>query len=404
MSQQPEFSAMGRHYLQIEAYGAASFCFYQAIMEDSNNENAWNGLVLAQSLMRKEQDSQTVLARFALQEEPLEFDKDMVTFAMMVWQQNPNALGAWVRAVTNAPGIGEEDKHLLSQMADDLEKGYQELVEKHGEQVLKLQGMLSLQEMAGRRMELDWLAQEGFSKILVTIKQWIDDSDNALNAVRMLCMLPDPQSEKLLRRIARNEDIDAKVRTQAILALKWLGVQGNARIAKFGESFIINLDNPEPELTVTVPQAFKPVLDRMRLWLAKQQGIITVHEYESHVSNDETDMPEELAAKANEADFPAILQEVAHMLLRAAYDQYYPLVPTVTGMRQWSAGLLLLLKDYTEGLGGNWPYGDPEEDDVAIRHRNWLLSGSPDFYDSLDAAKAQLKVQDQGQDQEQAQE
>ncbi len=81
-----------------------------------------------------------------------------------------------------------------------------------------------------------------------------------------------------------------------------------------------------------------------------------------------------------------MLQEVVHTLIRAAYDKYYPLVPTIKGTRQWSAAFLMLMKDYVEGIGEEWPYGEPERDETAVGHRNWLLSGSPDYYDSIKAA------------------
>jgi hypothetical protein len=203
-------------------------------------------------------------------------------------------------------------------------------------------------------------------------------------------MLPDVRSEKLLRRVCRNEQIDPKVRTHALLALRWLGVRGNAALHKFEESFIISLDNPEPELTVSVPAAYKPVLDRMKLWVAKQQGLVTPTQYEEIASTDEVDLPEEIMEKLNEADVPSVLQEVAHMLIRAAYDQYYPLVPKISGTRQWSAALLMLMKDYAVGFQGTWPYGEPEQDQTAILHRNWLLSANPDFYDVIEAARKQM--------------
>ncbi|TVY10915.1 HEAT repeat domain-containing protein [Paenibacillus cremeus] len=387
MSQYGDLGAMGRHYLQAESYGAAAFCFYRALLEDQENANAWNGLVLSHSLMRKEHDSQTILARFALQDK-LPYDRDMITFAMMFWQQNPLALSEWVRSVvTNHEGC--QDSETLLEMADDLVRSYQELVERHGEETLRAQGMLSLAEIAARRTELDWLATESFDAIYEHVRQWMEsgDTDAVLTGVRMLCMLPDPRSEKLLRRACRNEEFDGKVRTQALLALRWLGVRGNAKIYKMGESFVIDLDDPKPELTVSVPTAYKPALDRMKLWLAKQQGFVTPEEYESFAATDEAELPEELVSKVNEADIPGVYQEVVHMLIRAAYDKYYPLVPTVRETRQWANALLMLMKDYVVGIGESWTYGEPEQEETAVRHRNWLLSGTPDYYESVAAAK-----------------
>ncbi|WP_284639614.1 HEAT repeat domain-containing protein [Paenibacillus silviterrae] len=392
MSQNVDFGSHGRHLLQNDSYGAAAYCFYRAILEGNPNGSPWNGIVLSLSLMRKEQDSMTMLARYGLQEQQ-DYDKDMVTFAIMIWQNNPKVLYEWLRAVVAFGGVSEQDKSMLTEMADDLEKAYLDLIEKHGQEALDQQGMVGLKEFAARRVELDWLLDEDIDKIFNHLKVWTEDPENALHGVRFLCMLPDPRSEKLLRRVARNEEIDPKVRTHSLLAMRWLGIRGNARISKFGESFVIDLNEPKPELTVSVPQAFKPALDRMKLWMAKQQGFVSQEEYEAHASTDEATLPEELESKVNEADIPGILQEVAHMLIRSAYDQYYPLVPTVTGTREWGAAFLMLMKDYAKGFSIEWPYGEPELTEVSAQHRNWLLSASPDFYASIEAARSQSAVQ-----------
>ncbi|MCZ8517519.1 HEAT repeat domain-containing protein [Paenibacillus filicis] len=383
---QPEFGPMGRHYLQSDSYGAAAFCFYRAVLEDSNNSNAWNGLVLAMSLMRREYDAQTVLARFALQAQ-LPYDKDMVTFAMMMYQQSPIALSEWVRAMSKRFGVGAQEKSAFAEMADELETAYNEMAARQGVEALKEQGMLNLEEFAGRRMELDWLLSESVDDIYRQIGAWLEHPDTVLNAIRMLCMLPDNRSEKLLRRACRNEQLDGKVRTHALLALRWLGVRGNARIHKMGESFVINLDDPQPELTISVPASYKPALDRMKLRMAQAQGLVSAEEYEAFASTDEPELPEALAEKVNEAEIPGLYQEVVHALIRAAYDQYYPLVPTIKGTRDWSAAFLMLMKDYVTGIGDPWNYGELEQIEMAVRHRNWLLSASPDFYESIETIR-----------------
>ncbi|TBL75347.1 HEAT repeat domain-containing protein [Paenibacillus thalictri] len=402
MSQFGDIGGLGRHYLQAESYGAAAFCFYRLLHEESGSANGWNGLVLSLSLMRKENDSQTALARYGLQPNSV-FDQDLISFALMIWQHDPRALSQWMRAVLAKEGSNVENRHVFEQIAEELEQAYAGLLQQHGEEALTNQGMLSLTDYASRRMELDWLVSESFDNVIEQGKKWLEDPESALYGVRLLCMLPDPRSEKLLRRVCRNEDIDAKVRTHAVLALRWLGVRGNARISKFGESFVINLDNPEPELSISVPAAYRPALDRMKLWCAKQIGLVDPVDYEAVATADEVELSEELKNKMSETDVAPILQEVAHMLIRSAYDQYYPLVPTVTGARDWAAAMLWLMKDYAEGVGVEWPYGNPELTEMAQRHRNWLLSGSPDFYDSIEAAKqariAQAQAQMQAQEQ-----
>ncbi|MED4604121.1 HEAT repeat domain-containing protein [Paenibacillus validus] len=387
MSQNGDYGAMGRQYLQAESYGVAAFCLYRAILENKENASAWNGLILALTFMRKEYDVQTVLARFALQPQ-LPYDPDMISFAMMMWQNNPRALGEWMAAVSRMRGTGEH-KAMLTGLEADLKKAYGDLVEQHGEETLQEKGMIPLAEYAARRIELDWIHEGGsVDTIYNNAKEWIEDPEQALSCVRLLCMLPDPRSEKLLRRVCRNEELDSKVRTHALLALRWLGIRGNVKFHNFGESFVVNLDNPQPELTVSVPAVFKPALNRMMLWVAKEQGHVTADEYEAAASTDEPEFSDELAEKVKNAELPSLLQEVVHTLIRAAYDKYYPLVPTIRGTRDWAAAFLMLMKDYAVGVGMGWPLGEPEQIEQAVLHRNWLLSGSPDFYETLQSVHA----------------
>ncbi|WNQ09852.1 HEAT repeat domain-containing protein [Paenibacillus aurantius] len=386
MSKNEELTGYGRQYLQNDTYGAAAFCFHRAIRENVSNENAWNGIILSLTLMKREADAQTMLARYGLLPQ-LGYDQDMLTFAVMLWRENPQALAEWLNAVSSRQNVTETTRNTLTELSADVEKAYQELLAEYGEESLRAQGLFKLQEYASRQTELDWTADNTPDAVYAQINEWLQDDDKVLTAVRLLCMLPDPRSEKLLRRVCRNEEMDPKARTHALLALRWLGLRENVRINKFKESFVINLENPEPELTVSVPESFKPALDRMKLWYAKEQGVVSAEEYEAFASTDEAEMPAELKEKMEKADVPSILQEVVHALIRSAYDHYYPLVPTVTGSRDWSAAFVSLMKDYSEGIGEQWTMGEPERNETSGQHKNWLLSGSPDFYESIAEAK-----------------
>lgn len=395
MSQHAEFGRIGRYHLQNESYGIAAFFFHRALLYDTTDGNAWNGFILSIGLMRRENDMQTALARYALQE-GVPYDKDLMTFAMMSFQQSPFALAAWIRALSDKSGIPEPEKETLVKIADEMDEVNRKLTEEHGEQKLRAQGMFRLEEYAARPMELDMVAKEPTETVYKQIESWLGDPQTALSGVRLLCMIPDLRSEKMLRRVCRNERMDGKTVTQALLALRWLGVRGNARLQKKGQAYIINLDNPQPELTITVPNVFRPALDRMKLWMAKQQGFVAVEAYEEFASTDDPALPPELAEQVEKADIPGPLQEVVHTLIRAAYDLNYPQVPTeIEGARKWSGAFLLLAKDYTEGIGEKWNYGEPEKDEMVIRHYNWLLTGTPDFYKTVHATRrlrAQLGI------------
>lgn len=385
MSSYEEYTRLGRDYLQIESYGASAFCFFRALKEEPVNNNAWNGIILSLSLMRKESDATTMLARYALQKD-VHFDKELVTVAMMLWQNNPGAMAEWVREMIQKPGMSDSDKDIFVQIAEDLEKAKENLVKEYGDEALKAQGIVSLAEFASRPTELDLLFESKLDDLYAQINVWLENEETTLYAVRFLSLVPDPRSEKLLRRVCRNENVSAKTRTHALLALRWLGVRGNVKLNKFNEGFTVDLDDPQPELTVSVPASYQPALQRMKVWIAKEKGLVTTEEYEAFASNDQAELTEELNAKIEEAEVPTILQEVAHALIRAAYDQYYPLVPTVNGYRQWAAAFLMLMKEYAVGVGAGWPFGEPEQEETAIRHRNWLLSASPDFQEQIAAA------------------
>ncbi|WP_309119945.1 HEAT repeat domain-containing protein [Paenibacillus sp.] len=381
-----DMSGVGRRHLQNDSYGVAAFCMYRAIQEQPANPGAWNGLVLALSLMRREHDTQTILARYALQPQ-LPYDKQMVPIAFMMFRNSPPAMVGWTRAIANRPGVSPQERQSFEAMASDIEESYRKMAEERGEDVLKSQGMLTLEEFAARVIELDLALKGAADALFAQAEEWLKDESTVLSAVRMLCLLPDPRSERLLRRVCRDEGIPGKMRTHALLALRWLGVRGNVRLQKMGESFVVDLNAPKPELTISVPASYKPALDRMLLWMAKELGAVTAEEYERFAASEEKEMPEALAAKVKAADLPGILQEVVHTVIRSAYDEYYPLVPAVKEYRSWSNAFLIIMKEYVEGSGGSWSYGPLEQDDTAVLHRNWLLSATPDFHEQISAAR-----------------
>lgn len=383
-----DLGGLGRHFLQGDAYGAAAFCFYRAMLENTNDAGAWNGMALALSLMRKEHDTQTLLARYAMQKQ-LPYDKELATIAFMMFQNNPLALSAWVRSMSARFGASSSERQTYTEMADEVENGYRKLVLEYGEEALRAQDMLPLEEIAERKLELDLLLSEPMDAVFANIQAMLGRPDTELAGVRLLAMLPDPRTEKLLRRVCRNEEADPKVRTHALLAMKWVGIGGNVRLNKMDESFIIDLDNPQPELTLSVPTAYQPALERMKLWMAKEQGFVTAEEYERFASSEEVTMPEELSAKVAAADIPGRLQEVVHAVIRSAYDHYYPLVPTIRGYRNWSNAFLIVMKEYCEGIGEGWKYGPLEQDATAVLHRNWMLSAYPGFHQELEEARLQ---------------
>src|SRR5690606_41863611 len=69
-----------------------------------------------------------------------------------------------------------------------------------GEEKLKSQGMLTLEEFAARPIELEIILKNGADAFYAQVEAWLDDERMALTAIRMLCLLPDPRSERLLRR------------------------------------------------------------------------------------------------------------------------------------------------------------------------------------------------------------
>lgn len=381
-----DFAGQGRRHLQNESYGAAAFCFYLAIRQRPEEGSAWNGLALSLSLMRKETDTQVILARYAMQPQ-LPYDKQLVSIAFMMFRNHPEAMAGWVRSITNRPGVSARERQSFASMAEDIEANVRKMAEERGEEASKREGMLTLEEFAAKVIELDIIAQGGADNVFAQAEAWLNDEATALTAIRALCLLPDPRSERMLRRVCRDESIPAKMRTHALLALRWLGVRGRVRIHKLGESFAIDLDAPDPELSLSVPKAFKPALDRMMLWMAKEKGAVTPEEYAGFSATEDKELPPALAAKVGDADLPGLLQEVVHTVIRNAYDEYYPAVPSISGYRSWSNAFLLVMKEYVEASGGSWEYGSLEKDDTAEFHRRWLLSAMPDFFEQITAGR-----------------
>src|SRR5690606_26443536 len=158
--------------------------------------SAWNGFILSLSLMRKEQDTQTLLARFALQQPQLPYDKQLTTIAFMLLRSSHPALAGWVRSMAGRAGGGAKEQQALAEMAADVEAAYRKLVEEQGEEQLKRQGMLTLEEMAARPIELELILREGPDTFFQQAEAWLGDERTALTAIRMLCLLPDPRSER----------------------------------------------------------------------------------------------------------------------------------------------------------------------------------------------------------------
>ncbi|MCI3926286.1 HEAT repeat domain-containing protein [Paenibacillus sp. TRM 82003] len=334
--------------------------------------------------MRKEVDTQTILARYALQAQ-LPFDKQLVPSAFMMFRNHPQAMAGWARSMAGRPGVNPQEQQAFASMAEDIEGQYRKLAEERGEEALR--GMLTLEQFAARKIELDLVAQGAADALFAQAESWLKADETVLTAVRMLCLLPDPRSEKLLRRVCRDESIPGKMRTHAVLALRWLGIRGNVALHKMGESFVVDLNQPKPELTISVPAAYKPALERMKLWMAKEQGAVTADEYEQFAASEEKELPPALAEKVTAADLPGLLQEVVHTVIRSAYDEYYPMVSAVNGYRSWSNAFLIVMKEYVEASGGGWKYGELEQDETAVLHRNWLLSATPDFHEQIAAGR-----------------
>ncbi|MEK3884746.1 HEAT repeat domain-containing protein [Paenibacillus sp. PL2-23] len=372
-----DFTGMGRYHLQNDSYGIAAFCFFRAIQQQPANGNAWNGLVLSLGLMRREADTQTVLARFALSEQ-LPYDKQLFPSAYMMYRNHPKAMAAWIRKMAGRSNVTAEERLAFEGMAEDIDLQFGKLAAERGEEALKHEAM-TLEQLAARVIELDLIMQGQTDALVTKAEEGLKDEATALSAIRMLSLLPGPRSVRLLRRTCRDESIPGKMRTHALLALRWSGVREKVRLHKLGESFVVDLSNPNPELSISVPSAYKPALDRMNLWLAQKQGFVTNEAYESFVSTEDKELPQALAEKVKAADLPSYLQEVVHTVIRSAYDEYYPMVPFIGEYRSWSNAFLIIMKEYVEGNGMNWSYGELEQDDAAVLHRNWLLSAVPGF-------------------------
>lgn len=382
LSSVQEMVDMADEFMQSEAYGAAAHYFYKAIMLDEEHLGAWVGLAASVGLMSDYYEMQAVLARYVLKKLP--FQEELIPLALISFKNNPRALAEWLRLTSQSKGITKRRKQDLFSKAAQLESIYREMVEEYGLEELEDEGMISLEEISETDLELDWMLEETVDEILNSLQEWIETPQLAALGIGMIRYYPHLRSERILRRFCRNEENDPRLKTRALLALRWLGVQGNVRVEKFGMSYIVNLDKPMPELTAEFPDVFWHVSDWIELWIAVEEGIIDQDQF-ARWSREPQKYRDEIDETVDSEEIPDILVNVTETMLQNVYLYYYPDIPNEPDPEEWGTAVLDLLREWEDATGDGWKYRKPVMDSRMENRKSYILAATPDYYQQLSA-------------------
>ncbi|PTX55003.1 hypothetical protein C8P63_12325 [Melghirimyces profundicolus] len=365
--------------LEEGIYGRAAYRFYVAILNDPRHPDSWLGLATALESMQSE-DRQTVLARYALQDAP--FLDDIIPLGVTAFSHNPRALSEWLQEVGRKPSIPKKDRQIIGELREDIQKPYQRMVEEEGSEALEMMGMLPLETVAEQEIVLDWLLDAPEEDIVKHVQSLLEDEDFQAEALDAAPFFTHPPMEKLLRRFCRNQNASAKLKTRALLALRWIGVEGNVKLNKFGDSFVVNLD--DPLLDNQLPKRFYQVMDWASLWLASQKHMIEEDVLDRCAENLDL-LEEEYEQQIEAVQLEAFDLDIAETILRCAFFHHYPQIPSIqSDVKAWAMAFLSIMQEGTEGSGDEWPYACQELHVTARMHKEWILKGTPDFYELFD--------------------
>lgn len=368
----------GFEYLEREAYGAAAYYFFHATLKEQRHTDSWLGLAVALERMNEQVAKQTMISRYALLHNP--FSKEMSSLAMEALQSNPRAAAQWVQFMLHAPDVKHEEKKILKRLKREIDEILTELAQTHD---LEAYGFPSLDELGRRDMFLDLFRVQSEDEVHRLIQSWLDSPGNLHQAVNALSFCPQPWSETLLRRICRDEEVPSKFKTKALLALRLIGVQGKIRVAKFGESFVLSVD--DPMLSYTLPETMDELLEHVTLWLAKEKRIIDGDTYEQLITHTAEITPE-IMQRIGEQEHLGVWVQIAQLLLTDAYLHHYPQLPTIEqGENQdnWKNAFLHVMKEFIGTLS------TPDEEFMQLdlptlsveagQIREWLIQAIPAF-------------------------
>lgn len=352
------------------ALGAEAYRCFMAIKSNKANESAWVGLAMALQNMGQTRELQVVLARHALLKLP--YQSYIGALAIVAFGDHPVALSEWLRIMTKSPGLNEQSKTMLALMAKEMKQTMEHL-EQNREALTREFGR-TLEDFSKQTLSLDLLLDKSLEEAISYVEGFLAHETLAIAAVRELGFFPSPRSEKLLRRMCRNEQTNPKIQTQAILSLCWLGAEGNAKLVKFGESHLISLNKSGLPLNMALPKPLQRVFRRMEAWFALKQGLISQEQYDASPLQE---LPKDAAAA-----LPSSVISIGNILLREASLHYYPVFPEMDDPHVWAQALIRILQEIEVSEGAEWTYPEPDSSPAIEAANQWLLQANPSLLDT----------------------
>ncbi|WP_010272828.1 hypothetical protein [Paenibacillus senegalensis] len=348
------------------ALGAASNLFYRTMLLDSNHYKSWVSLIFCLGIMKDTPAQQVLLARYALR--PLPYVKDLIGSALKAYRYQPHALAEWLKIYSEKPEC--DNKEALETIIADIEQMLARNEEQNSQE--KKPPILSIEEISKKKIYLDWIAEKKSEEIFNLVEPMLERPEQMLAGLQILTFFPGLRGEKMLRRVCRNEEASNKAKTRALINLHWHGVKGNAKMTKFGDSFVVNLEKPEPRLEAVLPKGFQALIDWVVVWLAKEQGIATEEDLQAATAGSAA-----ISASLRQqidATLPPVIQASAESILRETYLHYYPRIPPIVNeIEEWGAAILHILEAFSRNWGQPWKYQVPELNNSATVKREWLL-------------------------------
>lgn len=347
------------------ALGSASNLFYRTMLLDPGHYKSWVSLIFCLGIMKESAAQQVLLARYAVR--PLPYVKDLIGSALKAYRYNPPALAEWLTLYSEKPEC--DNKEALDAIIADIQQMLARNEEQNQQENKPAQ---SIEEIAKKRIYLDWITEKKQDEIFNLIEPMLEQPEQIQAGLQILTFFPGLRGEKMLRRICRSEQATNKAKTRALINLHWHGVKGNAKMIKFGDSFVVNLEKPEPKLEAILPKGFQALIDWVMVWLAKEKGLATQEELQALVDGTAGISPE-LRQKLD-SGFPPVIQASTESILRETYLHYYPRIPPIINeLEDWGAALLQILQAFSRNWGEPWTYQLPELNNASLLKREWLL-------------------------------
>ncbi|GIP34118.1 hypothetical protein [Paenibacillus sp. J2TS4] len=359
-------------YINRGALGAASNLFYRTIMLDPNHYQSWVSLIFGLGIMKETGDQQILLARYAKRELP--YVKELIGSALSAYKHNPKALMEWLRLYSER--AEEKDREMLGHIIADIGQ----MMAKNAERIhagnnpdKESSEPPSLDEIAEHKIYLDWIPEKKPEEIYDLIEPLLDLPQSVDMAIRMLTYFPGLRAEKMLRRICRSEETSNKSKTRALIALHWHGATGNAKLIKFGDSFVVNLQKPEPKLGHHLPDAYSALVDWVLLWWGKANGVIEGDQQLETSPSGKLELGKE-QRQVIESQINPNIPAAAESIMRETYLHYYPrIAPIVNEIDEWGAALLNILSAFSQNWEEPWKFPLPELQGGSGLKREWLL-------------------------------